>query len=88
MKTIKLNNGVVAPLFGFGTYRINPVSLKNTSQMQSAGYRLFDTAQYYQNEAQVGRAINNSGIPRSEFFLTTKARTGGYEATKRVLKNP
>lgn len=87
MKTIKLNNGVVAPLFGFGTYRINPrVTEKYVTDAINAGYRLFDTAQYYQNEAQVGRAINNSGIPRSEFFLTTKARTGGYEATKKSIE--
>lgn len=36
------------------------------------GYRLFDTAAAYQNEAAVGEAINNSGIDRSEFFVTSK----------------
>lgn len=87
METVQFNNGITAPILGFGTYRISPrVTAKYVTEAIRAGYRLFDTAQYYQNEAQVGAAINDSGIPRDQFFLTTKARTGGYAATKRSIE--
>ena len=39
------------------------------------GYRHIDTAQIYDNEAQVGRAIGESGVPRNELYLTTKVWT-------------
>lgn len=51
MKHLTLNNGVKIPIFGFGTYEINPDQTKEA--VLSAfkdGYRLIDTAQYYQNE--------------------------------------
>lgn len=86
METLTLNNGINTPILGFGTYRINPsTTAKYVTMAINTGYRLFDTAQYYQNEAGVGQAINESGIPRDQFFLTTKARTGDYEATKQSI---
>ena len=51
MKHLTLNNGVKIPIFGFGTYEISPDQTKKA--VLSAfkdGYRLIDTAQYYQNE--------------------------------------
>lgn len=83
MKQLTLNNGVKIPVFGFGTYEISPDQTK--AAVLSAfedGYRLIDTAQYYQNEQQVGEAVRASGLNRDEVFITTKTMTDGYEETK------
>jgi diketogulonate reductase-like aldo/keto reductase len=52
-----------------------------------AGYRLIDTAQAYGNEASVGKAIRESGIPREEIFLTTKFYPGGKDARVEAEKS-
>lgn len=78
MKTIndtyKLQNGIEIPIIGFGTWKIeNPKDAYNSVlEALKAGYRHIDTASIYNNEESVGRAINDSGIPRNEIFLTTK----------------
>lgn len=72
-KTI-LNNGVKMPWLGFGVYLI-PDGGEVESAISTAletGYRSIDTAAFYKNETGVGSAINNSGIPREEIFVTTK----------------
>ncbi len=71
---IELNNGVKMPIFGLGTYQMKSVSETRLSVLAAldAGYRLIDTAAIYDNEYDVGVAINQSGIPRDEIFLTTK----------------
>jgi diketogulonate reductase-like aldo/keto reductase len=46
------------------------------------GYRAIDTAQIYKNEAEVGQAIAESGVPRSELFITTKIWVDNYAADK------
>lgn len=77
-----VNSSVKIPRLGFGVY-LSPAEVceKSCSTALKAGYRHIDTAQYYQNEAQVGDAVRNSGIPRSEVFLTTKilAAAGSVE---------
>jgi diketogulonate reductase-like aldo/keto reductase len=87
--TVTLNNGVEMPIFGMGTYRITDLEEceRAVSQAIQAGYRLFDTAALYNNEEAVGRAIRSSGIPREEFFITTKVwiSDAGYENTKRAF---
>jgi diketogulonate reductase-like aldo/keto reductase len=84
--TVTLNNGVEMPIFGMGTYRITDLEEceRAVSEAIAAGYRLFDTAALYKNEEAVGRAIKRSGIPREEFFVTTKLwiSDAGYENTK------
>lgn len=83
MKEIKLNTGLYVPMIGFGTYEIAPNETKQAVLTAiEVGYRHIDTAQYYQNEREVGQAIRESKIPREEIFVTTKAMTDGYEATK------
>ena len=73
MKTIKLNNGVDMPIIGYGVWQIAPDKCEHyVSEALKAGYRSIDTAQAYYNEEGVGAAISNSGIPRSEIFITTK----------------
>ena len=67
------------PPFGLGTFRFQGQavvdSVKNALDL---GYRLVDTAQIYDNEADVGRAIAESGVPRDATFLTTKIWTANY----------
>ncbi|WP_129045424.1 aldo/keto reductase [Companilactobacillus metriopterae] len=84
MEYTKLNSGYNMPILGYGVYKVDPVRTEElVSQALKNGYRLIDTAQYYRNEEGVGKAINNSGVPRSEIFLTTKlAPNGGYNETK------
>lgn len=73
MENITLNNGNKMPLISFGVYQVsNEDTYKLISDAIEVGYRSFDTAQRYANEESVGKAIKDSGIPRSEFFITTK----------------
>ncbi|MCX6728989.1 MAG: aldo/keto reductase [Candidatus Saccharibacteria bacterium] len=71
---VKLNDGTQMPLLGFGTWQIrNGESAYNAVLWAlKAGYRHIDTAKFYGNEESVGRAIRDSGIPRSDVFVTTK----------------
>lgn len=78
-----LRNGVRIPVLGLGVYE---VPKKETEAIVlsafEAGYRLIDTAALYENEREVGKAIEKSGIPRPEIFVTTKlhpARIFGVE---------
>lgn len=89
MQTTTLNNGVVMPLAGFGVFQIpDPQQCEQAvSDAIHVGYRLIDTAASYLNEAAVGRGIRNSGVPRSELFVTTKlwVQDTGYERTRHAL---
>jgi 2,5-diketo-D-gluconate reductase B len=61
------------PVLGLGTYRLTgEACVRAVGRALSMGYRHLDTAQMYGNEAEVGRAIEDSGIERGEIFLTTK----------------
>lgn len=74
MQHLVLNNGVRIPVLGFGVFQI-PDHLeceRVVTQALSVGYRLIDTAQAYDNEEAVGRALKKSAVPRSEVFLTSK----------------
>ncbi|SUP41960.1 aldo/keto reductase [Veillonella criceti] len=84
-ESVILNNGVEMPILGFGVYQIPAEETKQAVLAAlKAGYRHIDTAQAYFNEAEVGEAIAESGIPREEIFLTTKVWIDhyGYEKTK------
>ncbi len=72
--TRTLNNGVAIPLLGLGVFRAENGRETERAVLWAleAGYRHIDTAAAYGNEESVGRAIRESGIPRSEIFLTTK----------------
>lgn len=73
MKTVKLNNGVEMPVLGYGVYQVTPKECERcVTDAIGVGYRSIDTAQAYANEEGVGAAVRKSGIPRREFFLTTK----------------
>ena len=61
------------PQFGLGTFRLKDQAvIDSVKTALDVGYRAIDTAQIYENEAAVGQAIAESGIPRKEIFLTTK----------------
>ena len=71
---VKLNNGVLMPRFGLGTY-LQPsddVCEQSCLAALKAGYRHIDTAHAYNDERGVGRAIKESGVPREEIWLTSK----------------
>ncbi|MFF1822964.1 aldo/keto reductase [Kribbella sp. NPDC058245] len=71
---LKLLNGTEIPAVGLGVWQVEDGAQTEgaVSAALEAGYRLIDTAQGYGNEASVGKAIRESGIPREEIFLTTK----------------
>lgn len=74
---IKLTQGVEIPQIGVGTWTLrDQVCTENVRKAIEAGFRHIDTAQGYDNEAAVGQGIKDSGIERSEIFLTTKVATG------------
>lgn len=67
------------PVFGLGTFRLQgQVVIDSVRNALELGYRTIDTAQIYGNEAEVGQAVAESGIPRSELFVTTKIWTANY----------
>lgn len=70
----KLNNGLAMPWLGFGVFlmEIGGETELAVKTALEAGYRSIDTAAIYENEASVGKAIQESGIPREELFITTK----------------
>lgn len=73
MNTITLNNGVEIPQLGYGVFQVRPDECKNcVLEAIAAGYRMIDTAQAYFNEEGVGAAVQESGVPREQIFLTTK----------------
>lgn len=73
MQYATLNNGVTMPMLGYGVFQTPPEETERcVAQALETGYRLIDTAQAYGNEAGVGAAVNNSGIDRSEIFITSK----------------
>ena len=89
MEYVKLENGVEIPQLGFGVFQIPLDQTKDAvAKAIEAGYRHFDTAQAYFNEEAVGEAIAESGIDRSEFFITTKVWHShhGYEKTKEAFE--
>ncbi len=86
VKNIELNNGVMIPQIGFGTYKSTDNDGYGViADALRAGYRHLDTAALYKNEEDVGRAIMECNIPRNELFITSKlARYSlGYENAKR-----
>lgn len=73
MMKLKLNNGIEIPQIGVGTWTLRgEVARKNVCMALKAGFRHIDTAQMYENEAEVGQGIIESGVAREEVFLATK----------------
>lgn len=85
MKYIELNNSVQIPIVGSGTNTFGKENNQYTGALRGDtqevdwaienGYRHFDSAQLYVNEEVVGEGIKKSGLPREDFFITTKLNT-------------
>lgn len=86
MQTVKLNDGLEMPLLGFGVFQMTDAAECEREVLDAleTGYRLIDTAASYQNETQVGNALKQSSIPRSDLFVTTKLwlQDTSYEGAK------
>ncbi|HEX5154369.1 MAG TPA: aldo/keto reductase [Parafilimonas sp.] len=91
MQNVRLNNGVEMPVLGFGVFQVRDLDECERSVFDAieTGYRLIDTAQSYENEEAVGKAIKRSGVAREELFITTKVwiQSNGYEGTKEAFEN-
>lgn len=73
------------PSFGVGTFRLSGQTvIDSVHNALDVGYRAIDTAQIYGNEAEVGQAIEESGIARSDLFVTTKIWTDNYAKDKLI----
>ena len=79
-KELKLNNGVIMPSVGIGTFLLEPKDAENSvREALKMGYRLIDTANAYVNERAVGRGMRSSGVKREDIFLSTKLWPSEYE---------
>ncbi|GAB9467992.1 Voltage-gated ion channel [Globisporangium polare] len=88
--TKKLPSGASIPVVGLGVYQSEP-GAETYDAVASAlklGYRHVDTAQYYQNEADVGKAVRDSGLPREQVFVTSKLFLSfwGYDKAVAAIK--
>lgn len=73
------------PSFGVGTFRLTAQTvIDSVHNALDVGYRAVDTAQIYGNEAEVGLAIAESGVPRADLFVTTKIWTDNYAKDKLI----
>ena len=78
--TLILPTGAPIPVLGFGTYKVAPEDTYDAvSRALEVGYRHIDTAQMYGNEAEVGAALEASGIAREDLFVTTKVDNSNHE---------
>ena len=86
----RLSNGVEIPCIGFGTWQTpdGDVCVSSVKAAIEAGYRHIDTAEMYENEDSVGKAIKESGIDRKELFITSKLsnQAHGYEKTMEAFE--
>jgi 2,5-diketo-D-gluconate reductase A len=83
---ITLNDGHTIPQLGLGVYKVADGEAERVVETAlGEGYRHLDTAEFYANERGVGRALEASGVPRDEVFLTTKVwnTAQGYDETLR-----
>ncbi len=85
---VQLPGGVTMPMVGFGTWPMRGHTARRAvlSALQ-AGYRHVDTATMYANEADVGEALRDSGLPRHEVFVTSKLRASEVGRERSVLSS-
>ena len=85
METITLNNGIICPVIGIGTFMLSPAEAQaSVREALKMGYSLVDTAAAYVNERAVGRGMKESGTKREDIFLSTKLWPSEYENEKAV----
>jgi 2,5-diketo-D-gluconate reductase A len=82
-----LRGGGQLPMIGFGTWKLRGTEARDAVRTAlAAGYRHLDTATMYANEAEVGEALADSGVERSEVFVTTKIRPSDAGRARKVLQ--
>ncbi len=81
--TVTIAPGVEMPLLGFGTWMATG---DDARRALDAGYRHIDTATFYRNEDQIGRALRDSGLPRDEVFITTKLPQGNAGRERETIE--
>lgn len=89
MEYVTLNNGIKMPKLGYGVFQTPAEDTKRcVLEAIEVGYRSIDTAQAYGNEEGVGEALKECGLPREEFFITTKVwiSNAGYEKAKASIE--
>lgn len=85
-KTVLLNSGYEMPVLGLGTYSLQGNECyEAVSYFLKAGGRLIDTAYMYKNEEEVGRAVRDSGIKRSEIFVITKLYPNQFSNPEKAI---
>ena len=84
-RRVTLRDNNTMPIFGLGCDKITYDALVSAME---AGYRLFDTAQVYNTEDMLGKALRDSGVPRDQYFIVTKLAPSdpGYENAKKNLR--
>lgn len=83
---VALRGGVSMPVVGFGTWPMRGAAARRAVRCAlDAGYRHLDTATMYANEADIGQALRDSGLPRGEVFLTSKLRASEVGRERAVL---
>ena len=89
MEYVTLSNGIKMPIVGYGVYQVSKEECERcVLDALNAGYRSLDTAQSYFNEEEVGNAIQKSGVPREDIFLTTKVwiEHYGYDECRKSVE--
>lgn len=83
---VQFNNGILMPQLGLGTFLQPSDSVCEQSCLTAlkAGYRHIDTAHAYNDEAGVGRAVKESGIPRKDIWITSKLWPTEYGEGKNI----
>jgi diketogulonate reductase-like aldo/keto reductase len=85
--TVALGDGVEIPLVGLGTWQASGRAAYDAVRTAlDVGYRHVDTATMYRNEADVGRALRESGVPRDEVFVTTKLPSERADRPRETLE--
>ncbi|KAF8590190.1 Aldo/keto reductase [Ramaria rubella] len=84
--TTKLLSGYKMPLLGLGVYQ-NPDCAPSCLTALKHGYRHIDTAQMYKNEEGVGKALKESGLERSDVYITTKVGDGGDQTAQSIQQS-
>jgi diketogulonate reductase-like aldo/keto reductase len=80
--TLKIGEAAI-PALGFGTYGMSGAKLQTVLvEALKQGFRHIDTAQIYDNEADIGLAIRAAGVPRQRMFITTKVWVGNYSRSR------
>ena len=92
MKTVVLNSGYEMPVLGLGTWPLKGAECTEVvKKALQLGYRHIDTAADYENHKDIGRALQESGLERSELFITSKVSRGDLryddflQAAERIL---